>query len=99
MRHKPNYVSLIQEYENGNMKQREFCSKHKIKYSAFQFWLARVRKQSRNGAQFLPVRVVDRDITGHIPVQAEIFYPDGTVLKIANISAEVVRQLLPAFQL
>ena len=99
MKHKPDYAALIQEYEKGGMKQKEFCSRNKIKYSTFQFWLSRIRKQRANENRFLPVRVIDRNAPSAISVPAEICYTDGTVLKLNQASAEMIRQFLPAFAL
>ena len=99
MKHKPDYTALIQEYEKGGMKQKEFCSRNRIKYSTFQFWLSKIRKQKTNQNQFLPVIVIAQEVPMNFSVPAEICYPDGTVLKLYQVSAEMIRQFLPAFVL
>ena len=99
MKRKPDYAALIQEYEAGGMKQREFCSRNKIKYSTFQFWRARLRKEKLNQNSFLPVRVVEEKGPAHRFLAVEIHYPDGTILKLGDGAPGFVRQFLPAFQL
>ena len=98
MKHKPDYAALVQEYEKCGMKQKEFCIRNRINYSTFQFWLSRIRKQRANASRFLPVRVVAGKIPEDISVPVEIYYPDGTVLRLSQATAEVVRKFLPVFQ-
>jgi hypothetical protein len=97
MKHKPDYVALVQEYEQGKMKQREFCSKNRIKYSTFQFWLSKVRRQRVNAGRFLPVRVIEQERSMNNHHVIEICYPDGTALKLSQATPEMVKQFLPAF--
>ena len=98
MKTKPDYVALILQYESAGLKQREFCEQHKIPYSTFQLKLSKYRKTRAAQNSFLPVRIVEQKKTETTTLSVEILYLDGTLLKMGQLSPEMIKQFLPAFQ-
>jgi len=57
------WLKLIEEFRASDLQQKEFCSKHELSLSTFQFWLYRKSKrnsgsESKLAPTFLPVEVV-----------------------------------------
>jgi hypothetical protein len=56
------WLKLLTEYETSGLQQKDFCAKHDLSLSTFQYWLYRRSKksdsQSGPATKFLPVEVV-----------------------------------------
>jgi hypothetical protein len=57
------WLKLIEEFRASGLQQKEFCAKHDVSLSTFQFWLYRKSKRSSGSESkptptFLPVEVV-----------------------------------------
>jgi hypothetical protein len=56
-------MALVAEFEQSGLQQKEFCAKHDLSVSAFQYWYYRkAKKYSESAAKisesFLPFEVV-----------------------------------------
>jgi hypothetical protein len=57
------WLKLIEEFRASGLQQKEFCAKHDLSLSTFQFWLYRKSRrssdsESKSRPTFLPVEVV-----------------------------------------
>lgn len=57
--------ALMEQYEVGALKQREFCTKHGLKKSTFGYWLRKYRiREEQESSGFVPLQVRDADSYG-----------------------------------
>lgn len=56
------WLSLLEEFQDSELEQKEFAAKHDISLGTFRYWLYRRAKQvqleSKPRTKFLPVTVV-----------------------------------------
>lgn len=57
------WSALLAEFEQSGLQQKEFCAKHDLSLSAFQYWMYRKSKKHSESAaklseSFLPFEVV-----------------------------------------
>jgi len=56
------WLGLVAEFKSSGLQQKEFCGKHNLSVSTFQYWLyrktKRVQVESESSPRFLPVTVV-----------------------------------------
>lgn len=83
--------ALMEQYETGEMKQREFCLRHQIKKSTFGYWLRKYRTQEQKKRKgFVPIQVRD---AGHHGL--EVIYPTGITVRFDQlVPARYLRELL-----
>jgi len=89
--------SLIREWEQSDLKQKEFCTRHGIKLHVFWYWLRRYREEGqevpKEAQSFVSVEMEPVAFDG---VLAEVIYPDGTRLVFKErVDLEFLQGLLP----
>ena len=57
------WSSLLAEFEQSGLQQKEFCAKHDLSIAAFQYWMYRKSKKHSESAakisdSFVPIEVV-----------------------------------------
>jgi hypothetical protein len=96
------WLSLIQNWRDSNLSQREFCKQHDVALSAFQYWLGKVRKETTaaegdgNATGFVPVSVKG---ISNLPtvgsVLLELVLPDGRRVNFyEGVDVQFLRALL-----
>lgn len=88
---------LIQEWEQSELRQKEFCIQHGIKPHVFWYWLRRYREEGQAAPQASPGFVsVEMEEAPTESVLAEVIYPDGTRLVFKErVGLEFLQGLLP----
>lgn len=94
--------SLIEEYFASNLSRKIFCEREGITYSTFQWWLGKYRQhQSGNDKQttkqmddFVPIHVTIPESSDSRPAACHIEYPNGVVVRLGHVDAQLIRQLV-----
>lgn len=79
--------SLIESWENSDLKQEEFANQHNISMAKFKYWLKKYRKHNQ----------LDEFVQINSPVSAEFIvrYPNGVeVLVPTTISTDNLKSLV-----
>jgi hypothetical protein len=97
------WLKLIEEFRASGLQQKEFCAKHDLSLSTFQFWLYRKSKrssgsESKSRPTFLPVEVVASPApqarTGAL---VEVTLRSGTVVRFSTgTDTRYIAELLAA---
>lgn len=78
--HSEKMFALVEEWQNGLYSQQEFCRQKKINFNKFQYWLKKFRgRKEINPVGFIPVNI---STPAKSPLNLEILYPNGVVLKV-----------------
>lgn len=68
--HRSKMLSLAKKYEQGDLRQREFCEQNGMKESVLNYWLGRYRKLNRprsSSPQIVPLNIKSEQ-TGEIKI-------------------------------
>jgi len=84
------WTALIAEYEQSGLQQKEFCAKHDLSLSTFQYWLYRRSKRTSEpvaklSESFVPFTVVGSAAPAARPKgEVEIAVGSGLTLRVAT---------------
>lgn len=96
------WLSLIQNWQNSDLSQKEFCKQHDVALSAFQYWLGKVRRDASSvegdddATGFVPVSVKGpRSVSPVRSVLVELVLPDGRRINFyESVDVQFLRALL-----
>lgn len=82
--------SLIESWENSNLKQKDFTSQHNISMAKFKYWLKKYRDYNRNNAAEDFVQIEPETSTDYL-----IKYPNGVeILVPSNVGSHNLKTLI-----
>jgi len=80
-------VSLVQQWQESGMTQKDFAETHGIKLSTLQYWIRKKRKGSSHPS-FIPLDIS----TGH---SIRLYYPNGIEMELpSGTPVNVIRHLI-----
>ncbi|MGH2568287.1 MAG: IS66 family insertion sequence element accessory protein TnpA, partial [Bacteroidota bacterium] len=96
------WLSLIQNWQDSNLSQKEFCKDRGVALSAFQYWLGKVRRDAtaveRDGhaTGFVPVSIKGTSSLPNVrSVLLEVVLPDGRRINFyEGVDVQFLRALL-----
>lgn len=50
-------MEMIEAWQSSGLKQREYCTIHKVAYHVFHYWYSVYRSKKADTGSFLPVKV------------------------------------------
>jgi hypothetical protein len=88
--------SLIKNYLEVNMSQKDFCNTHNLSFRKFQYWYGRYKREFPvdNNVSFVPLKI--DDIPQVKPSEEmKICYPNGVVIELsASASYSILKTLI-----
>jgi len=81
------WIALLAEYEQSGLQQKEFCAKHDLSLSAFQYWMYRKAKRHSESAPKISESFVPFEVVGSAAPMAR----PGAAIEIALAGGVLVR--------
>jgi len=81
------WIALLAEFEQSGLQQKEFCAKHDLSLSAFQYWMYRKAKRHSESAPKISESFVPFEVVGSAAPMAR----PGAAIEIALAGGVLVR--------
>ena len=97
------WESVVTDYKNCNMSQRDFCASRQIPFEQFRYWIRRLKKLKSDEAQpgiddaidFIPIAISDHSISMHRePLHIEYLWGKNRVSMDVQVSTTEIQQLI-----
>lgn len=90
------WQSIIDEWEQSSLTQKDFCKQQKIKYTNFSKWKQRLNENEAVAKQqsFIPVEQVDNSSASPTPPVIRLLINDKCTLELPlNLDVKILVQL------
>jgi hypothetical protein len=90
--------NIFADWESSGLKQREYCNRNNIKYSAFKKWRYRKKyglEDDTKTASMLPIEVTSKpskklsEITLTLPSEAKLFLSSISAKELKSVLSEL----------
>ncbi len=88
--HHQEMFALIEQWQESNQSQKDFCQEHEIKLATFHYWQKKYRQREQdNRSGFIP-----KEISSSGARVVEIRYPKGMILQLPALDLKLLKQLV-----
>ena len=79
------WQSKIQEWDNGDLSQPDFCKQNNLSFSTFQYWRGLLKQQRTKPVEFKPITVKEQKPAVQATAENDLQLPIKTEHATINI--------------